>query len=136
MQTVGCLVKMERERRQGRPLGRGWRFYIPAPKNALQGLVGALEGRNIKYYPFTLDRVTRNTLCSGAAALMGGGSCLLLGERRKLGGVQGALSRAALVAPAGAKFPLLEGRISKKNARGGHYDTPPCVRCSIPHTLP
>ena len=37
---------------------------------------------------------------------------------------------------AGAKFPLLEGRISKKNARGGHYDTPPCVRCSIPHTLP
>ena len=78
-----------------------------------------------KYYPFTLDGVTRNTLCSGAAAPSGGGSCLLLGERRKLGGVQGALSRAALVAPAGAKFPLLEGRISKKNARGGHYDTPP-----------
>lgn len=94
---------MERERRQGRPLGRGWRFYIPALKNALQGLVGALEGRGIKYYPFTLDRVTRNTLCSGAAAPSGGGSCLLLGERRKLGGVQGALSRAALVAPAGAR---------------------------------
>lgn len=125
MQTVGCLVKMERERRQGRPLGRGWRFYIPAPKNALQGLVGALEGRNIKYYPFTLDRVTRNTLCSGAAALMGGGSCLLLGERRKLGGVQGALSRAALVAPAGAKLPLLQGCcLGAWNGPGGYHDTP------------
>ena len=56
-----------------------------------------------KYYP-SLDKVTRNTLCSGAAAQEGGSSCLLLGERRKLGGVQGALSRAALVAPAGAKF--------------------------------
>lgn len=125
---------MERERRQGRPLGRGWRFYIPALENALQGLVVALEGRDIKYYPFTLDRVTRNTLCSGAAAPSGGGSCLLLGERRKLGGVQGALSRAALVAPAGAKFPLLVGRISGKNARGG--TTTPPLAFVVPYPIP
>lgn len=49
---------------------------------------------------------------------------MLLGERRKFGGVQGALSRAALVAPAGAKLPLLVGQIGGKNARGG-TTTPP-----------
>ena len=49
---------------------------------------------------------------------MGGGSCLLLGERRKFRGVQGALSRAALGAPAGAKLPLLSG-----GPRGGRDGT-------------
>lgn len=85
----------------------------------------AIEGGNIKYYPFTLDGVTRDTLCSGAAASSGGGSCLLLGERRKFSGVQGALSRAALVAPAGAKLPLQRVcSLGGRNGPGGYHDTP------------
>lgn len=56
---------------------------------------------------------------------MGGGSCLLLGERRKFRGVQGALSRAALGAPAGAKFPLLKDCcLGAWNGPGGYHDTP------------
>lgn len=59
---------------------------------------------------------------------------MLLGERRKLGGVQGALSRAALVAPAGAKFLLLAGQISGKNARGG--TTTPPLAFVVPYPIP
>ena len=62
---------------------------------------------------------------------MGGGSCLLLGERRKLGGVQGALSRAALVAPAGAKRPCCWGAVRGGGTTLGGTTTPPrVVPCS------
>lgn len=59
---------------------------------------------------------------------------MLLGERRKFGGVQGALSRAALVAPAGAKLPLLTGWIGGKNARGG--TTTPPLAFVVPYPIP
>ena len=105
----------EWERRQERPTGRGWRFPERSGGNTTR----------------SLDEATRKTLCSGAAALSGGGSCLLLGERRKLGGVQGALSRAALVAPAGAKLPLLQVCCLGTGTTLGGTTTPPrVVPCS------
>ena len=63
---------------------------------------------------------------------MGGGSCLLLGERRKFRGVQGALSRAALGAPAGAKLPLLPGwgLGGRDGPRGVPRHPPRVVPCS------
>ena len=83
-----------------------------------------------------LDGVTRNMLCSGAAAPMGGGSCLLLGERRKVRRGPGCPFKGSPGRARRRETPLAEGLKYRKERKGGHYDTPPCVHCSDPRPLP
>ena len=78
-----------------------------------------------KYYPFTLDRVTRNTLCSGAAALLGGGSCLLLGERRKVRRGPGSPFKGCPGRSCRSETPLAGGVDRREERKGGALRHPP-----------